>query len=1282
MASPTVSNITLLSASNANAWSSTTVGNANAAIADLAVSQSGINAPNTCSTFENSSSGTTSGNKYSALSPSWSAVDISGANQCILFHFAGNPGQFNRVSTASDGITAYVFDSGGSRTTNYRRWELGGSNAGFYKGPPTFYPILLFSAGATAETGTLDESQIVEMGIAWKAADTGQFGVDFRIDQILYINGEVVFADGDVTTPGTWKRYRDLIWAEAATGTVYNAANVYLPIAYGFGYPIRMNCARFEDSNFTFIFLPVDSDKAFNPPTTGYYSLSIDPSSSSAYHSYTDGTFAFASGTYPLDIDSSSLTTGSLNFTRCTWLNVGAASIIGANTVMTACTITSPASITIASGDLDLSINSSTAAIQWTADLVAGSTITTNSDIDITFAGTNLDDINLVLTGALTISVDPTGASQTYYLGGITTSSTLKLWNKDTSNATTIEIPAGITTQKIDLWFNYDTELNGPFIVGEPLTFGNGATATLRTLVDNGTSGTMYCTYIAGTTPPDNNSITGGTSSATAAVNEATGAKKSTLTITQTPVTYTFNSDTASTLIRYFEDGSQTVVDSVTGTTLDYDFPDADPVDVEFVKQGYVPVNRQNVTPTDGGTLDIIMDVDEAYNASHGLTITSQYDYNRSTKVLTINSDQEALDVRSALADVIRTNSAYYNTALLMVAIPGLTRIDLTNGMTITSMATWKGAGMERFDAADSTNPVEKWVAIKSVGNITGASAYYRQTSSGNATAVSLTSNVVNEAFQYWSDPNHDGSTADGYDRSGYFVIKTFLAGTRQARADVVASSGLAALKSNLYTISLANLTHDYAGTDPGISADLTLIAGGTVGGVVFAYEWVDGGTNTGADIADQLHYNRITTPNSVIPGGTGLRWWELPDMVIYNATSVETEKGYREGATPTVVGFYVSRGGADHPDFTRFEGDNGTYYTPPVTANATGTNLPDDVGGDTRLQILNLTALTAPAWQASTAYSAGDLVLRTTGTGSESTAGLFFRCTTAGTSGGSEPTWVTTTAGIFGTPGSSTTDNTVTWQCFAILLYDADPASTGWSDTYTDGYEFASGETARIAFAHMNGSTSFELGRTTAAVTADGFSFDASLFVEADSVFAVNGIDGSTRTEFTADYTDTEIDVSSDTDSSPENAFAWYCYNLTTSTGMYRFWNAVTAIDTANYRNNTAVASIKFDNTTTGSVSLQGTGARFFRDDLANPVKDPTTSGYGVALTWELPVYAYDGGGGGFTAGDRADLTSIKGKTDSLTFTVSNKVDANTQYINDAQVQGDGSSGDKWRGV
>ena len=69
--------------------------------------------------------------------------------------------------------------------------------------------------------------------------------------------------------------------------------------------------------------------------------------------------------------------------------------------------------------------------------------------------------------------------------------------------------------------FAYDTESGGPFTVGETLTFGTpSGTAVLAELVDSGTTGYMVIgPILTGTVPTDNSTITGGSSSATAAVN-------------------------------------------------------------------------------------------------------------------------------------------------------------------------------------------------------------------------------------------------------------------------------------------------------------------------------------------------------------------------------------------------------------------------------------------------------------------------------------------------------------------------------------------------------------------------------------------------------------------------------------------------------------------------------------------------------------------------------------------------------------------------------------------
>ena len=64
----------------------------------------------------------------------------------------------------------------------------------------------------------------------------------------------------------------------------------------------------------------------------------------------------------------------------------------------------------------------------------------------------------------------------------------------------------------------YDNEASGPFTDGETLTFGGGGTATLRILTDDGSTGSMLFVMVSGNVPADGETITGGTSSATADV--------------------------------------------------------------------------------------------------------------------------------------------------------------------------------------------------------------------------------------------------------------------------------------------------------------------------------------------------------------------------------------------------------------------------------------------------------------------------------------------------------------------------------------------------------------------------------------------------------------------------------------------------------------------------------------------------------------------------------------------------------------------------------------------
>ena len=98
----------------------------------------------------------------------------------------------------------------------------------------------------------------------------------------------------------------------------------------------------------------------------------------------------------------------------------------------------------------------------------------------------------------------------------------------------------------------------------------------------------------------------------------------------------------------------------------------------------------------------------------------------------------------------------------------------------------------------------------------------------------------------------------------------------------------------------------------------------------------------------------------------------------------------------------------------------SGVHHRLKITAKSDGT-----ATSNMEIVVLYLKAGDYPVvknrWAASTAYGLGDRVIPTM----PNANGYFYECTTAGTSGASEPTWGTT-------PGGTTSDGTAVWTCRA----------------------------------------------------------------------------------------------------------------------------------------------------------------------------------------------------------------------------------------------------------
>jgi lambda family phage minor tail protein L len=148
-------------------------------------------------------------------------------------------------------------------------------------------------------------------------------------------------------------------------------------------------------------------------------------------------------------------------------------------------------------------------------------------------------------------------------------------------------------------------------------------------------------------------------------------------------------------------------------------------------------------------------------------------------------------------------------------------------------------------------------------------------------------------------------------------------------------------------------------------------------------------------------------------------------------------------------------------------------------------------------------------AWAASTAFSVGDIRRATT----EQASGLFFRCTTAGTSAATQPSWPTDI-------GSTIADNTCVWTAIAsayeelsklnpsaiIELFEVHLDSTlhGSSDVY----RFHAGANAAIdGNVVFNGNT-----YTRIPVKADGFEFTNTGTLPRPTL-AISNLDGTMTT-------------------------------------------------------------------------------------------------------------------------------------------------------------------------
>lgn len=720
-----------------------------------------------------------------------------------------------------------------------------------------------------------------------------------------------------------------------------------------------------------------------------------------------------------------------------------------------------------------------------------------------------------------------------------------------------------------------------------------GSTTLDVTEITFDSSNTYYIEY----TGTGTLTVTSPTSIASGKLNASGGG---TITVVSPTADLTVNSSESASQINVFTTTTQTIIDTeASASQLVYTHSN-ETVDITVLKDGFSPYRQTGLVLSGNTTIDVQLVASREYDSSHGLTYTT--DASWASNQLTVPTwGVTGQGVFSLIMEAFKSETALRNTAfnLQMDGAGSLYLVDDAEGATDGDIENLIECGVTYLDTSGTTTA--SWSGIKSVGTATGFTGEFQQVD-GSGTTDARTTGIFNEVVKTYGDVTHGN-----FDYTDHLVLKYQPNGYRETRVDVLDSYGISALSPTLYIVAMQPVTIAAATGDPALTLTITDHGASPVtwNSKDFSITVTADAADSGEDVLRELNYN--LSLDATYNGKDPFNW---PEMVLEAGTAYETLQGITEGgAGAALKGVRVIDGsGNPHPDFTRMQADDGTYYTVPVTANISISNLPDDVGGDTHLQIYNVTT--------------------------------------------------------------------------ATLIYSGDPAGTSYSDSYTNGDAAyaSSGDDVRIRFAHTNAGTTFELGQTTVTATTDGITANGDNFIAADSVYATNGIDGSTITKFSYTPVNDQFNLIISSNFTAAEMYAFYCYTLTTTDGIEGAYGAFEASDAGNYKNITAITSIYLDNETTASKRQTDT-ARIYRDDGAYPVLDPTTSGFGIDINWQNVVYVVTAGSG-LTAPQAAELTtaaSVKTDTNQLTFTKTNELDINVQSVNGTSIAGSGTELDPW---
>ena len=397
-----------------------------------------------------------------------------------------------------------------------------------------------------------------------------------------------------------------------------------------------------------------------------------------------------------------------------------------------------------------------------------------------------------------------------------------------------------------------------------------------------------------------------------------------------------------------FDTGTQTIIDSTNSSGISFSWSEVAvggrTLDYTVMKVGYKPIRVTGVT-VNGSVQGIpIQQVeDRAYSASSGLTYGTTATVDTSTKIFGLTVASTVQNWYNFWIESWISQSTLRNKEF-PITTNGPNSFSLMSDYEFNSASDIDYLSRDGMRYVNSSNEVTAiWAGVLSLGEATGFTAEYQQVLGATPTKANKTG-PVDQLIQIFGDSTHGD-----FDYRNYLTIKMQPSQYEPAEVNVVALYG--ALEDQFYIISMQPiLIPDMPSGDPGITtitvtnhgaSPVTWDAGN--GDKQYSITILDSGNNDREQIHTYINY--ALSGDATFGGTDPFNWPELIKDI--GGTTYETMRGTILGSAGALLkGCRVIRTGSiPHPEFSRFQSDDGTYGIVPTT---TGLTLNGLVAGST----------------------------------------------------------------------------------------------------------------------------------------------------------------------------------------------------------------------------------------------------------------------------------------------------------------------------------------------